>query len=341
MSSSFISLKKRNPKQGKELQPINFTRTLKYARETLIVLPSDLIDFFTTMYGLNMLFRQYSNPTLLIQNEKTLFFLKQCFNLYNFKIINQNEDPISNLQENKFNLIILLTNSISGDIEKYLSSSNKSVIIAQKESPCSWLANLLTRSDKKSLYERYFDQSCCTCRIYPPINEFYVHLQVRERLVSTSRNMLRGLDNSGTGKTILIDISTGKGGTKFSDKQISSFVRLASEKVASSVLLLDWEQRRYNKLKLKALIEKPFFLSGENMELLLAHLANANAIISPNTYFYHIAGLVNTPRIGVFMENEYPYFVDTPKSKTVFVKKFRTLPYDEISEEIVRLVKTK
>jgi ADP-heptose:LPS heptosyltransferase len=89
------------------------------------------------------------------------------------------------------------------------------------------------------------------------------------------------------------------------------------------------------------LIEKPFFLSGENMELLLAHLANTNLIISPNTNFYHIAGLVDTPRIGIFMEDEHPYFFKAPGSNAVFVKKFRSLPYDEITDEIAKLARGK
>jgi len=344
MSSASIRLKKRNHKQArKEFQPINFTRILMYAREILIILPSDLIDFFTTMYGLNMLFRQYSNPTLLVQNEKTLFFLKRCFNMYNFKVIRQDQDNEGEppLKYRRFDLILLLTPNISDDIRKYLSDSKEAVIVAQEQSPYSKFADFLTRVDGKSLYEQYFDQSCCTCRIYPSISEFYVHFPVQERYINESRNMLDTLDNSRIGKTILIDISTGKGGTKFSDKQIASLVKLASEKVAGSILLLDWKQRRYDKLKLKSLIEKPFFLSGENIELLLAHLVNTDIIISPNSIFYHLAGLVNTARIGIFMEDEYPYFFETPRGKAVFVKKFRSLPYDEISDEMVRLARAK
>jgi hypothetical protein len=343
MSSAAIGLKKRNHKQHRnEPQLINFTRILTYTRETLIILPPDLVDFFTTLYGLNLLFRQYSNPTLLVQNEKILFFLKWCFNMYNFKVINSNdEEGISSLNRSRFDLIVLLTPSIPDDVRKYIQASKETVIITQEQSPCSQLANLLARTDKKSLYERYFDQSCCACRIYPDMNEFHVQFPLRERQIIESRNMLKYLDNSGTGKTILIDISTGKSGKKFSDRQISSLIKLINGKVASSILLLDWEQRRYSKLKLKSLIEKPFFLSGENMELLLAHLANTNLIISPNTNFYHIAGLVDTPRIGIFMEDEHPYFFKAPGSNAVFVKKFRSLPYDEITDEIAKLARGK
>jgi ADP-heptose:LPS heptosyltransferase len=323
------------------ISKINFTKILSNPQKILVILSSDMIDFLQSLTALSLLLNNYSNTTLLVPEKDYLSFLERCLRKLNFDYYLYKENKIPDEITNEtFDLIIILAKEVTGETKSYLRESDQSIKAGLDDFLQLELINHITRTEKsQSRKEKYFNQICGLIGKSPisrgDMSRFQVQLKISDDKLKVSRKILDYLDVSKIGRWIFLDISSGMNSTTFSEKQLCQLIKLIQDRTKASLFLLDWNEKRYDKLRLKGLIQKPFFISEQDIYLLTAHLANAKMIISPNSKLFHIAQLVNTKTVGVFLPKEKEYFFKTNNNLEFVVNNFRYIHIGELVDSIV------
>ncbi|MBL7108182.1 MAG: hypothetical protein ISS38_02675 [Candidatus Cloacimonetes bacterium] len=325
----------------KNIPKINFTEILTNPKNILVILSSNMMNFLNSLDALALLLHKHQNVTLLVHKKEHLFFLERCLkNLkFDFYLFDEEELP-EEILNNKFDTIIILSQKVDDNISRYLHKNDLSVKAALDDFAQPELINYKTRTEKSQcLKEKYFSQICGILGEDFDSKQFQMDFNISDSKLKSSQKILNYLDVSKAGEWIFLDISTGLNSTIFSDKQLAEIIRFVREKISGTLFLIDWNQERYDKLKLKGVIPKPFFVSEQDISLLTAHLANAKILISPNTELYHIAQLLKTRTAGALLPDEKKYFFESDKDLEFEVENFKSLQIDEFIEQVTEFLK--